>query len=772
MTSDWVDQRFDELKKLAEDRFSPLSEAEKRVLRAAITGDHASCGPSHKDDDPLNNPSSIDEWDTAREIRAKLLRWLCVDHTAETYVDPQGIWIYGAKISSALKLNFTSVRFPLGLRRCRFTDEIRLVSATLPTLNLSGCAVPGIIADGAKFHYDVFLNDGFSATGRVSFSACQIDGTLNCVGGTFKDSSRDGIEKGGTALTAAGASIKGSVLLRDGFIAEGMVSFADAQINVRLNCENGIFRNPAQAGMPLSGIALIADRATIKGGVHFGNGFLAEGLVSLWGAQIDGVFDCTGSVFKNPPIMGVEKSGVALLAASAFIKGIFFLRNAAAEGLISFMDAQIDVGLECENGTFANPQSDVESSGLALNGVRAKIKGGVHFRNGFFAEGLVDIWGAQIDGILDCTKGTFKNPELGNVKSSGMALNAGGAWVKGNVSLSEGFVAEGLVNLLSAQIDGILDCTGGSFKNPASAKQPSDRVLNAENAVIKGPVFFRYGFVAEGQVNLLGAQVGGDLECHNASFNSLVMQRMTIKRTFYWLNINKSQKTELVLLNTAAGALSDAAESWPTAGNLSLDGFTYGRIAGGPNDGKRRLDWIGRQKSFSAQPYRQLAKILRDEGDDDGARRVIYEMEKRKHQDGKRRRLSKFWNPVFRWTIGYGIYPRRALWWLLLLVVLGWGIYRLGYTAEAMTPTNKETYDELHKTKQLPPHYQRFYASIYSAENSFPLVNLGQRELWTPDPNREGLASFLRLFRWAQIVLGWVLATFFVAGVTGIARKE
>ena len=48
MTSNWIDNQFNDLKKLADDRYAPLSEAETKMLRAAIAGDVAWCGPSQK----------------------------------------------------------------------------------------------------------------------------------------------------------------------------------------------------------------------------------------------------------------------------------------------------------------------------------------------------------------------------------------------------------------------------------------------------------------------------------------------------------------------------------------------------------------------------------------------------------------------------------------------------------------------------------------------------------------------------------------------------
>ncbi len=76
-----------------------------------------------------------------------------------------------------------------------------------------------------------------------------------------------------------------------------------------------------------------------------------------------------------------------------------------------------------------------------------------------------------------------------------------------------------------------------------------------------------------------------------------------------------------------------------------------------------------------------------------------------------------------------------------------------------------------------------------SGNPATPLVKLGQADKWAPDPSPQTVVcdpqkpwawlwcelarpGFLRWFRRGQICAGWVLATLFVAGVTGIVRKE
>jgi hypothetical protein len=78
---------------------------------------------------------------------------------------------------------------------------------------------------------------------------------------------------------------------------------------------------------------------------------------------------------------------------------------------------------------------------------------------------------------------------------------------------------------------------------------------------------------------------------------------------------------------------------------------------------------------------------------------------------------------------------------------------------------------------------------MYSLENSFPLVKLGQIDRWQPDPSPKrsvkriwhfpcsfsiwiSLAGFLRWFRWGQILFGWLFATLGIAAVTGLVRRD
>jgi hypothetical protein len=810
----------DDLEALAQARFGELSEAELKLLRAAPNGGVALCGPSAQDDDPANDPAKADEWGPEREIRAELIRWLCKDCDAANAVDPGGIQIHGAKISGGLDLSFVSVPFPLRTKQCRFTENASLISTQLPALNLGGSRVLSVVADRTEVKGNVFLRDGFRAEGAVRLLGAQIGGDLDCSGGTFSNPGRD-------ALRADGAGVKGGVYLNDGFSAEGDVGLVGAQIGVNLDCSGGTFKNPDKD-------ALSADGANVKGDVHLSDGFTAEGDVRLLGAQIGGNLDCSSGTFKNPGkralsadganvrgdvslkggfsaegevrLLGAQIGGSLDCSGSAFtsprknalnadrasVKGsVFFNDGFNAEGEVRLVGAQFGCDLSCGGGTFKNPGKQ------ALSFHNARVEGSIYLRSGFTADGAVGLLYAQIGGTLDCTASTFKNPGK-------EALSAHGANVRGDVSLSAGFSAEGEVRLHGAQIDGDLNCIGGTFKNPGK------HALTADGANVKGCVFLRDGFSAEGEVRLPGTKIGGELDCSGGMFSEINAESARIVASLQWRGVKAAKTATLNLTNASAGSLVDEKDSWPSRRNLFIDGFAYGYISGdSPRDAKTRLEWLDLQDPFVPKPYRQLAKVLREEGRDSDASKVLFEMEGRRRKDEDRRRreeiekrqlpplyfkrfralailasrinshlrsrCARLWDWALKWTVGYGFYSWWALGWLVLLTALGWGLFRYGYSSGAVTPTDTRAYHFFRDHGWSPDHYQRFTASVYSLENSLPFVNLGQKDNWTPDPNPQPsrwMPGILRWFRWVQVLLGWLLATLFVAGVTRVVRKE
>jgi hypothetical protein len=483
------------------------------------------------------------------------------------------------------------------------------------------------------------------------------------------------------------------------------------------------------------------------------------------------------------PALALDGSHTGSLNANgAEIRGSFFLNNAFfATGEVNLAEARIGGSLECSNGTFHNPGAGT------LSADDLDVRGNVFLRDSL-SEGEIRLLRARIGGNLDCEGATFTNPGR-------KAFSADGVVVKGNIFLRYKFSADGEVRLPGAQIGGNVECEGGSFQNRGAV------ALDLEAAKVAGSVFLRKDFGSEGMVRLVSVQIGGDLACTGGGFRELYLESATVKGNFSWDDVLDPRSARLDLINASVGALVDEKESWPERGHLRLDGFVYDRISGGPTDAPARLEWIDRQKEFTRQPYRQLAKVLREIGDEDGSKRVLFEMEHRARAESRRRlilpmrMLQRAGDTIYEGSVGYGLHPLWALGWLAVLWGTGWVLFR---RTGVMVPTERGAYAEFRESGHAPAYYPPFNPLIYSLENCVPLVKLGQDERWQPDPNPQQLVDSaasaagwrgrlkhlvlvrlperltspvaLRWLRWIMIGLGWLLATFFVAGLTGIIK--
>ena len=100
---------------------------------------------------------------------------------------------------------------------------------------------------------------------------------------------------------------------------------------------------------------------------------------------------------------------------------------------------------------------------------------------------------------------------------------------------------------------------------------------------------------------------------------------MSASVVFFWINVTLEKGSQLNLSGASVGSLVDDERSWPAPGNLLIDGLTYSGFGLGlaPVDADTRLRWIALQPQYHPQPYRQLAKVLREIGDEKGAVKVM-----------------------------------------------------------------------------------------------------------------------------------------------------
>lgn len=142
----------------------------------------------------------------------------------------------------------------------------------------------------------------------------------------------------------------------------------------------------------------------------------------------------------------------------------------------------------------------------------AEIAGYLLLRSGFVAQGAVRLLNADIKSNLDCSGGRFEGQD-----EAGIALNCDGIQVRGGIFLNKGFLAQGVVRLLGADIKQNLECDGGRI---AGQDEDGDALV-CDGIQIGGSISFRRGFEAQGTVRLVGAVIQADLVCIGGVFGAM-----------------------------------------------------------------------------------------------------------------------------------------------------------------------------------------------------------------------------------------------------------
>lgn len=467
-----------------------------------------------------------------------------------------------------------------------------------------------------------------------------------------------------------------------------------------------------------------------------------------------------------------------------FCKMSFPLRflNCALQGNLSLRSSQLRA-LELAGCT---AEKDVVADGL-------RTQRGISFRN-LRAKGTIRLLGARIDGGIDCGGAALE--------STGDSFNADEARITGSVLLRDGFSSKGTISLALAQIGSILTCPGATLSATGDA-------LNAYGAKIAGGVFLRDGFSSSGTIRFPLAQIGGDLDCSGADrFGTIMCDKMRVEGRMIYTDIAHPENSELRLSGATVGELHDDRKSWPSKGNLHLDGFVYKdlilRERAAPKqvqtyqlgtslglDSDTRIEWLNRQPDqelVNAQPWMQLVGLLEARGNSRGAKHVRYEYDRQRAKAGNwyLRPFSWVYDQIEEQPLRISV-PILGLWAVGSLVF--WRAARI----RAMTPTDREKHWRAKEADAAHRHQPPFNPAIYALENVLPVVRLGQDNAWAPDPDAppgtwlpqsERIRKFfnnwaftrwlacldyrrLAFTRWALILLGWVLALILAAAISG-----
>jgi hypothetical protein len=448
-----------------------------------------------------------------------------------------------------------------------------------------------------------------------------------------------------------------------------------------------------------------------------------------------------------------------LRLAGARISGHFNLAGAQVAHALWLEDCWVEEGVDLSG---ASTQS-IAIVGSRVPGVEAgmiRIDGRLDLRRSRLESGsaspfhrrvtALSLINATVSGAVNLNGAEITAPEE-------WAVSAGGLVAEGGVYCADGFIAHGEVRLMGAQLPGGLHMRGALLERPGRRGV----ALALDNAVAS-TLDFSDGFTANGTVRLRGARISDNLtfegavlngppDGHGPSLTALLMQAVDFDFT-----LARQPSGTVDLRGAQVSYVHDSEQSWPDV--VELEGFVYGSIKK-VESGERR-EAVGRWDSVA----RRVAWIRRSPGYSPQPYEQLASWYRTiGHDDDARRVLlakqrhrrctlslpTRTWGHLLDVTVGYGYRPWLAGVWLLALTLLG----TLVFGAHSPTPV---------KQGEGAP----FQPLVYTLDLLIPIGGLGQRTAWYwTDGSLQWLAYLL-------IALGWVLTTTVIAGVTRTVQRN
>ncbi len=152
--------------------------------------------------------------------------------------------------------------------------------------------------------------------------------------------------------------------------------------------------------------------------------------------------------------------------------------------------------------------------------------------------------------LMDCTLPALYMPGTHLPKLDAQRLQC-----RGDLHLSDGFQATGLVDLIGATITGQLACDGGKFL-------AEDQALDCNAVTVGADVFLSGEFEARGRMNLNGAEITGYLQISGATLTTgLNAQGMRVRAGFIWKDV-KGDGIAVNLIDAHVGTLYVSPGYW------------------------------------------------------------------------------------------------------------------------------------------------------------------------------------------------------------------
>lgn len=487
---------------------------------------------------------------------------------------------------------------------------------------------------------------------------------------------------------------------------------------------------------------------------------------------------------------------------------VIWIADVTVDGDLNFKYQQVPYALYLKDCQFLNRVNFAES------------KFGRSFSlEGSTFESSVNLYGLEVSGNFLANECQFKNRRNDPAQSVsaeymkiGRDLSIEGAEFDENVSflrshISQIFAAEnakflnkgGQATFEDIKVDGALQIRKSQFECEVNFLSATTGVFDANNVNFNGPAHFwrmtvngdllLNGSVFRDDVHFSGAEVKKNFELHAAFTNlNTVVQ-------FYNMKIGGNAIFDdvwfaggLVLARTtidgnlvlrSVTAMSGAHKDFSVvkADNLilynnwfappySLNGMSYRLLFAPPDQLLRFVDGADYDASKS-NVYKNLESFYLQQGNIDGAKDVHIAWKKRERAalgpctlcfNRNSRLLAHPFQYLWDWiqylSTGYGQHLELALLWSIGFIVAGYFVFRRENWMDP-SPPKSDT--------KATPKYSPWW---YSIALFLPVVNLKDKDNWTPKANRRKSRIYMRF----HIIFGYLLIPIGLAAWTGIIK--
>lgn len=294
--------------------------------------------------------------------------------------------------------------------------------------------------------------------------------------------------------------------------------------------------------------------------------------------------------------------------------------------------------------------------------------------------------------------------------------------IGGSIYLDEDFHAAGSVVLSGSRVAGVISCRGARM----------DATLHLVDVQVGDAIFLSHGcqVTSDGThaaIRMRGARVDGQIVLRDGRFTS-----PGVAVDLRHVKVGKD------LLMPFAGI----------DGQVQLDGLVY---EGLPRDATVD-EWLSllatRTPTYSTQPWVQLAAAHQAAGHEQDVRRIRVAAQRDLRRRGQLSRWGRTWHLIRGLTVGHGYRPALALLWLAGVLAVSAAVV---LTSGAVRCSAVEQVG-------------------YALNVATPLVKVDATRC-TVDTT-SGAGQFVLAATWLLQILAWAFATLFVAGFTGLVRRN